>query len=133
VELELRVLHMVSDRVGGRCGLVPSGPELDPARPVTVVVAAHGIDGAVDPVGAAVGSVAADGTARLVTVDVAPGERGCGIGGQVLRAWCSAVAERGADVVLAEPPAVAAGFLDRHGFGPVGPRRVRVLSASGPR
>lgn len=130
VELELRELAMVTDAVAARCGLVPGGPELDPSRPATLVVTAEhpraGGEGA-GPLGAAVGSLATDGTARLAAVAVAPGERGVGIGAQVLRAWCSAAAARGADVVLAGGDDDAAGFLGRHGFGVAGGWSVRVL------
>ncbi|MFZ4516869.1 MAG: GNAT family N-acetyltransferase [Microthrixaceae bacterium] len=151
LELALRAGSVVTPEVADLLGR-PRPAEVavpDPGvRPL--VVGARRRDGSAadgDLVGAAVGELLGppDGVtlrgpvARLVHLVVEPSERGLGVGAQVLGRWCSAAAELGAGLVLADPDdgageAAAGGaveFLERHGFRAAGGVHVRGLWGTG--
>jgi len=112
IELVLRPVSMVEPDVAALLGTDPTEPPRRPgSRPLVVVAEDPGTPGPV--VGAAVGS-AGNGstTADLVSVGVAEDRRGEGIGRQLVNAWCSEAARRGAVVAVGadHPSLVAVGF-----------------------
>ncbi|HVT57206.1 MAG TPA: N-acetyltransferase [Thermoanaerobaculia bacterium] len=78
---------------------------------------AEGADGAA--VGFVVGRLAAGRVGYLITLDVAPGHQGSGIGGRLLAAIERWLEESGARGVALHTPADSAGarrFYERHGY-----------------
>lgn len=122
IELQVRTLGMLGTRDAEAVGLERVGPA-DSA----VVVTAGPPGSGVVPWGAAVGTVVPGSLARLDTVSVVVGQRGQGIGAQVLAAWMSDAAARGATAVVADrgDGGDEEGFLARHGFVAVGAVMVR--------
>ena len=110
IELALRALRALEPTVAellGRADLAGRVVGSEPGRRLVVVAELPGASEPAraaspgSPVAVVVGTV--DGaTARLGGVVVAPESRGQGIGRRTALAWCSAAAERGADVVVAE-------------------------------
>lgn len=131
VELRLRVVDVVEPAVAERLGVPPLGiPEQGPfgssGDPVVVVaedLRAGGAE-AFEPLGVAAG--ASGRVAVLERLVVAQGRRGHGVGAHLLAAWTSAVVERGAEVLVADPdPGSDGDFLVRHGFSRAGDLLVR--------
>ncbi|UDY37167.1 GNAT family N-acetyltransferase [Dermatobacter hominis] len=130
VELVLRTVAMVEDPVAERCGVDPVGPLGPPGRPAPLVVVAEAPGAPTSVLGAAVGSLGVGEAAALRAVVVDEVERGTGVGRQLLAAWCSSAAARGAEVAIADvggDDPSASGFLAAHGFRPVGDLLVRRL------
>lgn len=137
IETVLRVAGMVEDDVAMLCAVPPLGPVALPGGPAPLVVVAEGVGrggvpvaAVVGPViGAAVGSAAPGGVASLDRLFVQPGRRGEGVGRHLLAAWCSAAADRGASLVVAQDDDLAGddAFLVRHGFSAAGDVLVRSL------
>jgi 2'-5' RNA ligase len=124
LEVVLRTAGMVEEPVAALVGTDARSPLPGPGRPLPLAVVAERPGSPSSVTGAAVGTGSAGGTARLDAVVVDEGERGVGVGAQLLAAWCSAAAAQGAEVVVA--PADD-GFLARHGFVAVADLLVRRL------
>lgn len=101
VELSLRAVGCVEPEVAALVGIDLLPPPVSPDSPRPLVVVAEADDGGRRPLGAAVGHTDAGVVAGLDHVVVVEEHRRVGIGRHLVSAWCSAAAERGAELVLA--------------------------------
>lgn len=101
VELSLRTVGCVEPTVAALVGIDPLPPPIRPDPPRPLVVVAEADDGCHGLIGAAVGHTDAGAVAALDHLVVVQPNRRLGVGRQLVSAWCSAAARRGAELVVA--------------------------------